>query len=277
MYYVFVEKEKYIMQKFISSSVTKNFEDAVKLAADLNCNLEISRFAQNLDDIDSTFTKRIEAMKKALFYFKGETSLHGFLFDLSVVSLDPLIKEVSIKRFQQSLDAAKYLGAKTVVYHTGFNAYLNHSMYRLMFKEKFTAFWKTFVKQFEYTGITAVLENVQEKTPEFILDVVKEVNSPNLKVSLDIGHVNIHSKVPVVDWIQSYNKYLYHMHLHNNYGKDDSHNTILKGTINVQEVFQTIKNLNLNPKMVFEIFDKNELKESLQFFDDYFMQDKIRK
>ena len=37
---------------------------------------------------------------------------------------------------------------------------------------------KTFVKQFEYTGITAVLENVQEKTPEFILDIVKEVNSP---------------------------------------------------------------------------------------------------
>lgn len=258
------------MQKFISSSISKNFEEAVNIAKDLDCNLEISRFAPNLDDIDSTLTKRVEAMKKSLFSFKGETSLHGFLFDLSVVSLDPLIREVSIKRFQQSLDAAKYLGAKTVVYHTGFNAFLNHSMYQLMFKEKFIAFWKTFVKQFEYTGITAVIENVQEKNPDFILDVIKEVNSPNLKISLDIGHVNIHSKVPVVEWIQTYNKHLYHMHLHNNYGKDDSHNTLLKGTINVQEVFNTIKDLKLNPKMVFEIFEKKELEESIQFFDKCF-------
>ena len=264
------------MQKFISSSVSKNFEDSVKIATELGCNIEISRFAPSLDDIDSTFTKRIESMKKALFNFKGEISLHGFLFDLSVVSLDPLIREVSIKRFQQSLDAAKYLGAKTVVFHTGYNAFLNHSMYRLMFKEKFTAFWKTFVKQFEYTGITAVIENVQEKSPDFILDVIKEVNSPNLKISLDTGHVNIHSKIPVVEWIQTYNKNLYHMHIHNNYGKDDSHNTLLKGTINIQEVFSTIKNLKLNPKIVFEIFDKDELTESVRFFDSFFDAEKTK-
>lgn len=258
------------MQKFISSSISKNFEESVQIAKRLDCNLEISRFAPNLDDIDSTFYERIESMKKNLLCFQKEISLHAFLFDLSVVSLDPLIKEVSIKRFQQSFDAAKYLGAKTIVYHTGFNAFLNHSLYQLMFKEKFISFWKNFVKQFEEAGITAVLENVQEKKPDFILDIIKEVKSPNLRASIDIGHVNIHSKVPVVDWIKTYNKYLYHMHLHNNYGRDDSHNTLLKGTINVQEVFETIKKLKINPKMTFEIFEKEELFESIKFFDNCF-------
>ncbi len=262
------------MQKFISSSVYKKFKDSVNFASELGLNLEISRFANNLDDIEETFDIRVEQMKKDLKGFKGELSLHAFLFDLCVVSQDPLVKSVSRKRFEQSLNAAEYLGAKTVVYHTGFNAALKHSLYRMLYKENFIIYWKDFVKSFEDAGITAVLENVQEKNPEFILDVVKTVNSPNLKASIDIGHVNIHSKVPVVDWIKQYNKFLYHMHLHNNYGQDDTHNSLLRGTVNVQEVFQTLYDMKLEPKVVFEIFEPQDVIDSLDCFNNFFEQKK---
>ena len=257
------------MQTFISSSVFNDFKEAVNLAQELGVNLEVSRFATNLDDIDETFYDRVKQMKQDLKDFQGEVSLHAMFFDLCVVSADPLIREVSLKRAEQSLFAAKEFNAKTVVFHTGLNTTLKYAPYHLIFKKKYIAFWKEFVKEFEEAGMVAVIENLQETSPEFIFDVVKAVDSPNLRVSLDIGHVNIHSDVPVVEWIKYYNKYIYHMHIHNNYGDDDTHNSLLKGTINVQEVFDTIKKLKLNPKIILEIFEKGDVMESLIFYNKF--------
>ncbi len=258
------------MQTFISSSVFNNFKEAVELAQELDVNLEISRLTTNLEDLDETFDIIVHQMKQDLKDFKNELSLHAFFFDLCLISSDPLIREASYKRFEQSLFAAKELNARTIVFHTGFQATLKHAPYHLLFKEKYIAFWKKHIKMFEEAGIVAVIENMLEKSPEFILEVIKAVNSPNLKVSLDIGHVNIHSKVPVVEWLKHYNTYIYHMHIHNNYGDDDTHNSLLKGTINMQEVFETIKKLKLNPKIVLEIFEKGDVIESLIFYNRFF-------
>lgn len=258
------------MQKFISSSVFKNFKDAVELASQLGTGLEISRFASSLDNIDEVLNDHIEEMKKALHGFNSELSMHSFFIDLTPVSADPMIKKISRMRFEQCFNAAKYLGARTLVFHTGFNASLKFSDYYNYFAQEYVLFWKEFVKRFEEAGITAVLENVEESSPEFILNVIKEVNSPNLMASIDIGHANLHSDVPVVSWIKSYDKHLYHMHIHNNYGDDDSHSSVLKGTINIDEVFEALDELNLSPKMVFEIFEKNAVLESIQCFDEFF-------
>lgn len=256
------------MQKFISSSVCKNFEDSVKFANELGTNIEISRFARDLSDIDNTFDSRIITMKKALEGFEGEISIHGFLFDLCVVSLDPMIKKVSQKRYMQTYEAAKVLGAKTVLFHTGFNAPLKCEDYRRSFRKNFIAYMKDFVKNFEDSDMVMVLENVQETSPAFILDIIENVGSPNLKASLDIGHANIHSDIPVTQWIKTYGKNLYHMHIHNNYGDDDSHFSLLDGNIDAKEVFRTVLECGLNPKIVFEIFEKEAVKESIALLNE---------
>ncbi len=256
------------MQKFISSSVCKNFEDSVKFAKELGTNIEISRFARDLADIDETFDSRVQAMKKALENFDGEVSLHGFLFDLCVVSLDPLIRKVSRQRFMQTYEAAKILGAKTVLFHTGFNAPLKCEDYRRSFRKNFIAYLKDFVKIFEESGMVMVLENVQETGPEFILDIIENVGSNNLKASLDIGHANIHSEIPVTEWIKTYGENLYHMHIHNNYGDDDSHFSLLDGNIDAKTVFRTVLECGLNPKIIFEIFEKKAVIESIAILDE---------
>ena len=256
------------MQKFISSSVCKNFEDSVKFAKELGTNIEISRFARDLADIDETFDSRVQAMKKALENFDGEVSLHGFLFDLCVVSLDPLIRKVSRQRFMQTYEAAKILGAKTVLFHTGFNAPLKCEDYRRSFRKNFIAYLKDFVKNFEESGMVMVLENVQETGPEFILDIIENVGSNNLKASLDIGHANIHSEIPVTEWIKTYGENLYHMHIHNNYGDDDSHFSLLDGNIDAKAIFRTVLECGLNPKIIFEIFEKKAVIESIAILDE---------
>ena len=253
------------MNKLISSSVyKKDFKKVASIASELGCGVEISRFKMFLTDEEKQ--KAISETKKSFENFDGELTLHGHFFDLNVASRDPEIERVSIMRFEQALDIAVDMGMKTVLFHSGYNAF-KHRDYQKQFREWSLDFWKDFIKKFEKAGVVAVIENVLEETPEKNLAIIETINSPNLKLSLDIGHANVYSKVPVIEWIKAYKKYLYHMHIHNNFGDDDSHFSVLNGTINFRKVVETLIEENLSPKIVFEIFKENELRESVNFFN----------
>ena len=77
--------------------------------------------------------------------------------------------------------------------------------------------------------------------------------------------MNVHSDNKVVQWIEGYGHTLKHMHIHNNYGDDDSHLSLLKGTLDFDEIFDKIKEQNINPVLVLEIFTENDLYESVDY------------
>jgi sugar phosphate isomerase/epimerase len=81
------------------------------------------------------------------------------------------------------------------------------------------------------------------------------------------------SEIEIKQWIQKYSHNLAHMHLHNNFKDDDSHSSILKGTLNFEEIITAIIELENYPDFVFEIFSTEELYESIEFFDK-FMENK---
>lgn len=256
------------LKTYISSSVyKKDFNKVRALAEQLKTGVEISRF-YDFYNIDDNYEQVLSEIKDTFSDFKNGLTTHAFFFNLSVVSRDRAIKEISIKRAEQSLRAATELNADTVVFHTGFNAFLKHNDSKKLFIDNYIIFWQNFIKEFEKANIIAVLENVQEHNPEFVNNIIKEVNSPNLKASVDTGHANIHSELPVVDWIKGYNSKLHHMHWHNNFGDDDAHNSILNGNIDFKEVIKTLKNYNLSPKIVFEIFDEKDVIESVNYFNE---------
>ena len=256
------------MQKLISSSVYKDdFQKLKGLANKLDCGIELSRFP--LCATEDEKNAAIAVTKRNLADFSKEITLHAFFFDLNVVSRDPDINRISVLRFNQSFEIAKELSIKTVLFHSGFNDF-KHIDYQLEFLERSIGFWKEFIKQFEDNGMIAVIENVLEDTPAKVLNIIENVNSPNLKVSLDTGHANLYSDIPVNDWIHAYKDKLHHMHLHNNPGNDDAHHSILDGSLNFMEVLNIMKQENVHPKVVFEIFDEKAVVESVEYFNKFF-------
>lgn len=262
------------MQLSISSSITDSIKDSAKLALNLNMGLEISRFP-NFQKIDCEFKNIVMSMQKSLLDYNGFLTLHGLFFDESVASNDPAIKLISQKRHKQSLTAAKAINANTIVFHSG-NKGMKHKISQNRFRENSILFWKEFIKEFEDADITAVIENVHERHPHQILDIVKEVNSPYLKVSLDTGHANLFSEIEICDWVKIYGKHLHHMHIHNNFGDDDSHNSLIEGTINFAEIFNTLQKENLSPIIVFEMFTQKNLKESLYLYHQLYGETKCQ-
>lgn len=252
-------------KKFISSTVDfHDFKNALKIANDLECGIEISRFGK-LREVETNFDSTLKEYKTLLADFEGEITLHGFFSNLSVASKDPLIKQASIKRYEQSFEIACELGAKTVIFHTCLNNLLKHKEYQNNFFHSNIEFYKDFIKQFELEGIVATIENVHEPNPDFIRNLVGAVNSPNLKVTLDVGHVNLHSELSPAQWIQNYGIMLHHMHIHNNFKDDDAHSSLLNGSVDYKEVFKALDAIQLYPSLTFEIFDEKDLRESVDF------------
>lgn len=255
-------------QKFISSTVDyHNFRGALDVACELNCGIEISRFGR-LKDIEDSFDITKKEYLAALKDFDGDVTLHGFFSNLNVASKDPLIREVSEKRYYQSLELASEFGAKTVIFHTCFNNLLKHREYRQMYFQRNIEFFHEFIPYFEKEGIIATLENVHESDWELIRSIVATVNSPNLKVTIDIGHCNLHSDYSVSEWIRNYGIMLHHMHFHNNYRDEDSHSSLLNGSLDIEPVIKTLKDMCLLPQITFEIFDRDALFESVKYFDE---------
>ena len=102
-----------------------------------------------------------------------------------------------------------------------------------MYVEQSILFWKEFLK--EDPGVQIVLENVLEREPAWLLDIIKGVDDPRLKMCLDIGHVNAYSNIPVLEWLETCAPYISHFHIHNNDGTRDQHNALNDGTIPMKE------------------------------------------
>jgi len=256
------------LHRFISSTVSyHDFKEAVNIANSLNCGIEISRFGR-LADIEENFEKNKIEYSAILKDFEKEVSLHGFFSNLNIAAKDPLIAEVSLKRYYQSLELAAKFDVTRVVFHTCYNNLLKQKQYQEMFFLKNIEFYNEFIKNFEDLGIIVGIENVHEPNPDFIRNLIAAINSPYLGATLDIGHCNLHSDLSISQWIREYGIMLKHMHFHNNFKDEDSHSSLLKGTVNIKEILITLKELQLFPTITFEIFDLEDLKESVQYFNN---------
>ncbi len=252
------------MNLLITSSVEKSIAEAAKTATELGTGLEISRF-HHLEKIDDDFNSIITEMKDGIADFDGIVTLHALFSGLNPGVSDKALKEVVNKRYQQSFEAAMAVGAKHVNFHSGHKG-MHHRVSIEKNCQTSIKFWKEYIKQFEDNGVVAVLENVLDFDYEHIKTIVDEVNSPFLKVCLDTGHANLCSTISPQNWIKTYGDRLQHMHLHNNFKTNDDHNGIKYGTVNFLGIVDTLKSENLNPYIVFEIFDKKELVESVEIF-----------
>lgn len=255
-----------MFKTFITSSVEKSISASARLAEKLGTGLEVSRLPKS-DMLDNDFDGILKILTDELTGFNGAVTFHALFSGLNPASKDSAIQKIVEKRFQQSFVAGKLINAENIVFHSG-NKGMKNKPSDDYFVEHSIIFWKEFIKQFEDADIHATLENVSEYYPQVTKTIIDEVNSPYLNLTLDTGHANLTCDIDVSDWIKFYGKKLTHMHLHNNMKTNDDHAGFNYGTINFLRVFKTLKDENINPLVVLEIFNKEQLIESLEIMQE---------
>ena len=163
--------------------------------------------------------------------------LHAPFAELAPCAVDPLVREVTARRYRQALSAARQLGIRRLVIHSG---YIPLVYFPEWFTEQSVAFWREFLPEVPEDMVLA-LENVMDETPQLMTDIVRQVDDPRLGLCLDVGHANTcASRTPPMEWIAPMAPYLRHVHLHNNLGDWDLHSSLGEGSIPMQQILAAL-------------------------------------
>lgn len=221
---------------------------AAQAAKAFGAGLEIAEYctAWNMDE------KFEETHAAVLSSLEGidRSVLHGPFNELFPCAIDPLARQLAAHRYRQALGLAKSYGAEKLILHGGFNPWL---FYPEWYVEQSILFWKDFLT--EDPGLTIALENVLEPDPQPLLEIVKGVNHPRLRLCLDVGHVNAYSKVPAAEWLSAWSPYISHFHWHNNDGSWDTHQPLWEGTLPVRELLALADKLCPQATCTLELMD----------------------
>lgn len=208
--------------------------DAARVAQNYGLGLEIAEFctAWNLDrELENTHRElsgKLNGISRRI--------VHGPFNELFPCAIDPKARELAAFRYRQAAAVAVEYGAKKLVLHGGFQPRM---YYPIWYVEQSIVFWKDFLR--EDPGVEIVLENVLEEEPESLRDILAGVDDPRLGMCLDVGHVNVYSKVPVEKWVDICAPWLTHFHVHNNDGSWDTHSGLTEGTLDIRALLSHIE------------------------------------
>jgi sugar phosphate isomerase/epimerase len=199
-------------------------------------------YAPDMDDLPHTLPPVREAMRGVERF-----TFHMPYSELTPAAVDPLVLDVTRRRYQQAFELAYgLLGIKRIIVHSGYTP-------RVYFKEWFVPrsveFWKSFLSD-KPSDVLFCLENVMEDEPQLDYDVVDGVGDSRLRLCLDVGHANsLVSNVPWQTWLEADAPLLAHFHLHNNNGDQDLHNPLGDGALPMRDLL--LRAIELCPEATF--------------------------
>ena len=193
---------------------------------------------------------------------------------VSLADLTESIRKASLTEVLQSLETAALLGTDKVVVHpayiTGMGSHVPELSRGLAMESL-----EVIASRASDLHLTLCLENMFPRT-HFCVDVgdLSDVFNrlPTLRLTLDIGHANIGSPrgKRTIKLIEAFGDRIDHVHVSDNFGKEDNHLPIGSGRIDFSKVLKALKKTEYNGTVTFEVFtpDREYLRLSRRMFDN---------
>lgn len=234
------------MRQIVKCAGTANQFD-LPLYRRLNLGLEIQDFTK--PDLSQEEKINItEHYERILEDFQGVKALHGPYLDLKPASPDPLIREVSYKRYREAFRIATQLETDFLIFHSQINPFLNEPYLRDLNNRQTRDFWHEITGETDYRGII-LIENIFEKYPEMLKEYIETVALPQLKINLDIGHLRIR-KAGLEEWIKALKDEIVYIHVHSNDGNYDLHQR--PSHKEISNLYDLLDRYDLNPVIALE-------------------------
>lgn len=210
-------------------------QDAAQTAKRYGLGLEIAEFCTAVN-MDANFSEYDPLVREKLDGVHRRV-MHLPFNELCPAAIDPKVYEIAKARYRQAYELACTYGIRRLVAHSG---YVPFVYIRTYFAERSIVFWKEFLSD-KPDDLTLVLENVLEDEPDMLVDIVRGVDDPRLRLCLDTGHANITKKgLTLMEWTERILPYLGHVHLHNNGGWPDRHGALGDGEIDMERLLALI-------------------------------------
>lgn len=246
-----------------------NIEESLRLLEKYHAAYEYNDFF--LPDILDDKKRQLEIIE---FYAKrrndfSQDTMHGAFLDVTVHSTDRRIKEISEFRVRQSMDIAKEMGLRGVVFHTNRIYGFRDEAYLRNWVETNCDFFRKVCE--EYPNQQIFMENMFDEAPDVLCDLAEKMKEcKNFGICLDYAHAVI-SDTPVAGWMKTLAPYVRHMHINDNDLKNDLHAAVGQGKIDWKKYSQEVENYQINASILVEVSGIEKQKASLE----YMMQEHI--
>ncbi len=202
---------------------TRTFEAGIEYYEAASAPLEFCLHGEALDGWRQNDTRRmIERLKDGPI---PAFSLHGPIFGFDPASHDVALRDIARRRVLTCLEIAEILDPEVLVLHSSYNPYF-HRFSADYWSEATARFYEAMLKELPGERLRLVLENIYDITPKPLAKVIDELNHPRLGFCFDIGHFNMFKNdadFSMSDYLQHFDGRLFHMHLHDNHGREDLH------------------------------------------------------
>ena len=190
-------------------------------------------------------------------------TMHGAFLDVTVHSMDKRIKEVSELRVRQSMDIAKEMGLRGVVFHTNRIAGFRDAAYLKNWQETNKKFFANICEA--YPNQQIYMENMFDEAPDVLAGFAESMmDYGNFGVCLDYAHGAV-SGIAAEEWIQALAPYIKHMHINDNDLKNDSHQPVGEGKIDWNRFQQEMNKYRVDTSILVEVSGIEKQKKSLEF------------
>lgn len=202
-------------------------------------NLEIYFGSRSFDHLTKA---DIIKLKNKLDY-GPQISIHAPFMDLSPGAVDLKVREVTIKRFSETLDAAEILMPGVIVFHSGYDKWKYDNRVDIWLEGSLQT-WKPINKRASEMGVKIAIENIFEDGPEHLGLLSREMNSEDFGLCFDTGHFNLFSRLPLKEWLGIIKPYIKELHLHDNSRYADDHSAIGDGDFDFATLFKELQGID---------------------------------
>lgn len=192
------------------------------------------------ESLDQLVWEELSAQARLLESAGLKTTIHAPFLDLNPGALDPCIRDVTRRRFQQVFQAAELLKPRVIVFHPGYDD-LRYGSSRMEWLKNSFDFWQEFVPVAREAGCIIGLENIFEKDPSTIRMLIEAIDAPCFRHCFDVGHWNMFTKVPMEAWFAELGPMIAEAHIHDNHGQADEHLPPGEGSIDFGQLFRLLK------------------------------------
>ena len=256
--------------RVLVSAGLNNIDACVAMAHDYGLGIELMAFSVP-QVLDSDWRELLSHYRTALADLPGPLTMHGPFMDLVSGSPDERINAVTYGRYEHVIRIADQLNVRQLVFHANYIGLLHNDFYRRGWHQRNVDFWGPLGDYARAHNVVVAIENMWEYDPSIIGNLLSELDHPNLKACIDIGHAQLFSDpgIGIDDWLEVMGEWVVELHMNNNNGVMDEHFGFDwdQGVLDYATLLPKLRQLPLSPLMVLEMDKVDDMKSSLYYFD----------
>lgn len=198
-------------------------------------------------------------------------ALHLPFTDLSPGSVDPLIRDASLRRLASAFELAKVYAPEHMVGHPIYNAD-SWDFEPQRWAASCAEVWEEGLKEWPQHP-PLFLENIFEQEPQPLAVLMQMLQHRDVGICFDVGHWHSFSRGYMRGnlelWIETLAPWIRHLHLHDNDGSMDQHKGLGRGSIDFASFFSLLAKHGASPGITFEPHSEEDFFQSLAFVQQH--------